>query len=202
MVQSLNPKIDLARYGTRIEHEINVELNLLAYALFGEITRNAPVGADGVLRGSFHVEPYAAEDGFGVTIGSPLEYAAYVEFGTRPHWAPLEPLIRYVEEKIQPHVLAVAVSFPGEGKHAKPGRATKKMKGADRVVEIMRVARLIQLKIAKRGTRAQEYIAKAIHAFGLPFRAIHDADGSRYVVDLNGWLRSILPGVIERTKIT
>jgi len=32
-------------------------------------------------------------------VGTNVHYAPYVEFGTRPHWPPLEPILRWVTQK-------------------------------------------------------------------------------------------------------
>lgn len=60
-------------------------------------------------------------------------YAPAVEYGTRPHWAPIEPLAEWVKLK----------GFAGDD------RARR------------RIARAVQIKIARDGTRAQPFMEPA-----------------------------------------
>jgi len=60
-------------------------------------------------------------------------YAPVVEFGSRPHWPPVGPLIHWAERKL----------------HVPPG-------------ESYGVARRIQFAIARRGTRAQEFAQRSL----------------------------------------
>lgn len=59
------------------------------------------VGSAGGLRGSIHAqEPEVLADSvIGVT-GTALNYAVSVELGTRPHWAPIQPLIDWVQHRL------------------------------------------------------------------------------------------------------
>lgn len=63
-------------------------------------------------------------------------YLKYIENGTRPHWAPIDPLIRWVKEKRIP---------TGDGK--KGNLPTEKQ-----------VAYMVQHKIAKEGTQGTPYV--------------------------------------------
>ena len=61
-----------------------------------EIKERTPVGAFGLLRPSIAAEAF----GDRVEIGTPLEYAEPVEYGSKPHWAPLAPLEYWAEKKL------------------------------------------------------------------------------------------------------
>ncbi len=61
-----------------------------------EIRERTPKGAYGLLRSSVTAEPYGDK----ILVGTPLEYAEPVEYGTRPHWAPLEPIEFWAERKL------------------------------------------------------------------------------------------------------
>lgn len=66
-----------------------------------EIQERTPVGAQGFLRQSIFPEaPVNQGDVILGIVGSPLRYAESVELGTKPHWAPIQPLIDWVEQKL------------------------------------------------------------------------------------------------------
>lgn len=66
-----------------------------------EVKENTPVGAQGFLRQSvFSETPQLLGDTVLGVVGSPLRYAESVELGTKPHWAPIQPLIDWVEQKL------------------------------------------------------------------------------------------------------
>lgn len=66
------------------------------------VARRTPVGATGKLRQSISLEPFnVGPIGFGVRIFSPLVYAPPVEFGSRPHFPPIEPIEYWVRRKLR-----------------------------------------------------------------------------------------------------
>lgn len=90
-----------------------------------EIQEYTPVGAQGFLRESIFPEtPQLLGDTVLGVVGSPMRYAESVELGTKPHWAPIQPLIDWVEQKLD---------IPADQSEG--------------------VARRIQYKIAHRGTK-------------------------------------------------
>ncbi len=125
--------------------------------------------AFGELRGSGRVEDRT--DGAAVVWDAP--HAAAVEFGSRPHMPPLEPLIRWVKlrgmqglsksggvskaKKIGPgtttrtHAISIASQLRG--------MATN---GANAVDDPEKIARAIQAVIAKKGTKPHHYAAKSL----------------------------------------
>jgi hypothetical protein len=90
-----------------------------------EAKERTPTSGMGTLRDSIGAIPVTIS-GHRVSGGAEtsLYYAIPVELGTKPHWAPLEPLVDWVERKL-----------------------------AKRGTEARSVARMIQLKIAKKGTK-------------------------------------------------
>lgn len=94
-----------------------------------EIKEATPVGATALLRGSWASEVQSGESALEVIglVSSPLNYAAPVEFGTRPHFPPIEPLVDWVRAKL-------------DIQDEKDAR---------------RVARAIQITIGRRGTKGQ-----------------------------------------------
>lgn len=176
-----------------ILQSIAVELQQLGEHLSGRMSELAPKGANAALAGSYDYGFLKADSGVTVLVGSPLEYGEYVEFGTRPHWAPIGPLIHWVENKLQPHVLAVGVEFePGQTRST--GRATRQLRGDSRVREIIRVARAVQRKIAAVGTKPQHVIRQALEEAGLEY----EVQGTDYQVNLQGWLEGRWSEILRR----
>lgn len=70
--------------------------------LKGELMQKLPAGAGGAagLRGSLNNEEHRLGDNVIGTVASNLGYSGYVEFGTKPHWAPIQPLMDWVEAKL------------------------------------------------------------------------------------------------------
>lgn len=91
----------------------------------------APMGVTGALRQSAHAE--ISEYGHAALICD-APYAAMVEVGSRPHWMPLEPLLKWVQVKL-------AISDEAEA---------------------YKVARAIQRKIANEGTRPTWFMKKRL----------------------------------------
>lgn len=66
-----------------------------------EIKEETPVGATGTLRESIHAEiPVVTPLGVLGMVGTSLAHALPVELGTRPHFPPLEPLVDWVQAKL------------------------------------------------------------------------------------------------------
>jgi len=95
-----------------------------------------PVGATGFLRDAIgaQVSVHSQEP---VDVSGHVwwqaGYAPVVEYGSRPHWPPIGPLVHWAERKL----------------HVPPG-------------ESYGVARRIQFAIARRGTRAQEFAQRSL----------------------------------------
>jgi hypothetical protein len=106
-----------------------------------------------------------------VRVGTPVEHGDYLEFGTRPHFPPLEPIKRWVENKL--NVIAVGVTF--EGGKAKPtGKATRQftrirnLDARDRA--ITKIARAVQFSIAQTGMRPRHFVRDALQSLGLEYQ--------------------------------
>ena len=66
-----------------------------------EIKEDTPVGATGLLRQSIHSEaPVALSNTVIGVVGTASMHALPVELGTRPHFPPIEPLIDWVQAKL------------------------------------------------------------------------------------------------------
>jgi hypothetical protein len=116
-----------------IQHEFRLAMDQSVKTVSGFAKKNAPVGVSGELRSSITdtIRNIGAHDVEGI-IGSPLPYAIYVEMGTKPHYPPIAPLILWVQRKLQVQ--------------------------DDKVYG---VARAIQRKIGRVGTKPQEFFKRA-----------------------------------------
>lgn len=69
--------------------------------LQGQIQEKTPVGANGLLRKSILArEPEVLSHNVLGAVGTSIAHAVPVELGTKPHWAPLRPLIDWVQAKL------------------------------------------------------------------------------------------------------
>jgi hypothetical protein len=105
--------VDVAQ-GARIQNALlhapeiafpHVQAAMLASQLLAEreIKELTPVGVGGGggLKGSIsHREPEILADNVIGLVGTPLAYAAPVEFGSRPHMPPLGPILEWVQAKM------------------------------------------------------------------------------------------------------
>lgn len=182
----MSVKIDIAKFEERISTTISNELLQLGTALASEIARNAPVSTS-TLGGSFAAKLGTAVDGGGVvvTVGSPIwgSYGAFVEFGTRPHWAPIEPILTWVRNSMS--VKAVGVSF--ESGKAVPSRKGTKRRNSN---DIKRIAYAVRAKIAQVGTKEQLYVLRSLATVGLPYYQFFRNGEMKYLLDVSGYLRN------------
>lgn len=117
-----------------VEREIDTFVGEASALLEREVKERTPT-TTGLLRASIFSRREVSANGVLGIVGTSRPYAAYVELGTRPHWAPLQPLVDWVTLKL---------SLSGR--------------------EAVRVARMVQRKIARRGTRGKKMFAEAVTA--------------------------------------
>lgn len=128
----------------------------------------------------------------GIQVGTPVEWGSYYEFGTKPHTPPLEPIRRWVELKMQPHVKAVGVTF--EGGRAMPTRkGSRIMTGDKRKAEVMRMARAIQHVIKMKGTVGHAPMARALEKIGAPYVLVEEGGMKIYRIDAAAWMQKVEP---------
>lgn len=106
----------------------------------------APVDV-GTLKSSMHVEGGIMEPR--IVIDAP--HAATVELGSRPHMPPLQPLIDWVKRH--------RASFGIKGKGSVRNKSTGRFEAS---AEVVAIARAIQRKIAREGTRPTYFVRNAI----------------------------------------
>lgn len=121
--------------------------------------QRTPIGATGALRGSIGSQVEASETAIEGRVGTSLGfrseadkvsgYAQAVEFGTKPHWPPLEPLIYWVKRK------RLAGTYSIKTQRRLGSRATQ-------MKQDIALARAVQAKIARHGTRAQPFFRPAV----------------------------------------
>jgi len=108
---------------------------------------NAPSNT-GRLRASITPAVYSHAESIEGVVGSNVTYAPYVEFGTRPHWPLLAPIMRWV------HLKRMAGTYSIRTKRRTGGAARQRS-------EDYIVAKWVQKAIAQRGTKPQKYLEKA-----------------------------------------
>ena len=180
----------------RCKDAIAEHLLALAEHLSGLVNTYAPPI---VLRGSF--EPYVAPfaNDIYMEVGTPLQYGEYVEFGTKPHWAPIEPLLRWAENNVQPHLLAIGVKFEGKSKAIPTRKGTIKLKGDARARAISNFAYAVRAAIARRGTKAQLFMRRALTEMGLQATVEYDSIGAHYNVDVVSYLQARLDVIMRQS---
>lgn len=89
----------------RLPAELEVAALEGALLTQGELQQSLPRGAGGIgggggLAGSISFDVSRTGAGAVAEIGTPLEYAEYVEYGTKPHTPPVQPIQDWVEVKL------------------------------------------------------------------------------------------------------
>lgn len=83
-----------------VREEMRRFLTICGIHLEAEVKDRTPTGAHQLLRQSIaHSTQESGDQMLGV-VGSPLSYAPAVELGTKPHWAPIQPLGEWVRLKL------------------------------------------------------------------------------------------------------
>lgn len=172
---------------SNLDAMIESELQSFLIALSSLINSKAPI-AFGRLSSSFipifsnEGEPAEAGKKVGA-VGSPLwnAYGQYVEFGTRPHWAPLEPLIQWANQKFKYKQIGVEFST---GRALPTRRGTKKFSQR----EIEKIAENVRFKIAQRGTRAQKFVEESLKEIGVDYEVVTTSTDIYYLIDMTKYL--------------
>jgi hypothetical protein len=196
MAKGVQNTIDMTRVEATIRRIVVEETNALMTELLGRIKlqiREKGAIAWGNLVASFDISVDAGQAGSpAVKIASPLEYGAYVEFGTKPHWPPLEPLYRWVEKKLS------VINWEGDKPLAKPQYPFGKERTFSRARQIYNIARAIQRKIAAKGSKGRFFMRDAIVSLGLKYEVVVEAanremvyriDVAEYLDRANFWSR-------------
>lgn len=125
------------------------------------VAKAAPVDV-GSLKSSIHARetgPRSAE------LRADAPHAGIVEVGSRPHWAPLQPLIDWVRRhgKLfgakRPGRVSTTPARTAAGQRRRDARIAK---NADLEAEVERIARSIQRKIARVGTKPRWFMRDSL----------------------------------------
>jgi len=121
------------RWGTIADAELRHAMRQSVNALHREAVKNAPNNT-GNLRGAIfsRIEGMGSDIRGVVAVGPAAPYGICVETGTKPHWMPIAPLLRWVHKRMGL-----------DGSH------------------MWAVAKVIQKKIAERGTEGQFFFQRA-----------------------------------------
>jgi hypothetical protein len=172
-------------------------LYALSEALAGRINEFAPGGM--ALKGSFLPSPiHTIDNALAIDVGSPYQHASYVEFGTKPHWAPIQPLIRWVDLK-QLDRIENFIQTGMTGRKRLKRRYSGSFEKSPREKQLERIAHAIQAHIAKEGTRPQKYMAQALQSLGLPFTTRFDETGATYDVDLTAYFQQKYEAALKQS---
>ena len=111
------PEVDDAMRAWMVDHEEHVKRATLRAAVECEAhaKRSCPVDL-GHLRASIKYRP--TDDGYGADVYTDVAYAAYVEYGTRPHMPPVDALRAWAASHgINPWALAMHIKKYGTREH-------------------------------------------------------------------------------------
>lgn len=125
----IDPRADERAIRRAVEKEL-VRIGLEAERLMLDYLAKHNIDDQGDLAKSITSEVETELNSIRLQFGSNVKHGIFVHDGTKPHWAPIEPLEKWVVRKL-------GYTFP----------------------EAAQVARRVQLKIAKRGTKAKPYAA-------------------------------------------
>jgi hypothetical protein len=200
ITNTVTTKLDfnVEKLESQLRAEMNQVLLPLAINIYNGIMQNetgVPI-ATGNLKASFDIIGSMDEKLIGYQVGTPLNvlsYAPYVEFGTRPHFPPFEPIRRWVELKLQPQVKAVGIEYSSQHKRMLPTRkGTKTLRGDKREQAIRSATFAIIKHIGKFGTRAQRFMMNTLVKLGLTFKEYHTNIDSGYTVDVTEYIKNNL----------
>jgi len=197
----LRAQIKVEPMAPQMMQNIESELKLIAFQALGACSNFAPINT-GQLQKSFTSSAAIiqtekmSENTITVTFGAPLwgypkGYGMFVEFGTRPHWMPLQPLIDWVWSK---GLAQRSTDIEYAGGKTKRVRGQTSRSYIDS--KVVRIAKAIQRKIAARGTPARLYVSEALATMGLQHKQTTDGVDWIYDVDPTPYLLKV--GVFER----
>jgi hypothetical protein len=180
-----------------IMNAIRDEVTILYTALEGALalkTRSKGAVASSLLVGSYVSNITHAAGKFRATLGSPLEYGEYVEFGAQPHWAPIEPFLKWAEHK-GAHVLSMEIAFEGGKTRATGRRQALRGNARDRAIENLAYA--VRFKIAREGMKGKKIFQEVLDEHGFRYSINHEATVSYYSIDISGYLQNRLDAVLK-----
>jgi len=129
-------KIDLEKLNQKIKRKITTILMAAGYLIEYDAKNLCPVDT-GRLRASIHTEPV---DWNMVKVGTNVVYARAVEYGTVPHWPPIEPLKRWAKRHGLPEQAAYAIqaSIAKHGTQPQPFMTPAYMMNREKIKKLIR----------------------------------------------------------------
>lgn len=131
---NIDPKADQEKIFAAIRRELKM-IGLQIEKTAVEYLDRKNINVDGTLRDSITSKVSRQVNSILLQVGANAKYAVYVEEGTRPHWPPHDPIVRWVVKKLNIH-----------------GPPAQK------------VAYAVQYKIAHKGTKARPFLEVAFRA--------------------------------------
>lgn len=132
---------DLQDYADR---QMEIAMRKSTLAVHGEVVKRTP-HAFGLLRSS--ILPDTFVDGSSITgrVSTTLTYAPPVEYGSKPHWAPIGPLMLWAQRKHGDY----RVAFPVQKAIAKHGTKAHRMFQEGFEVAVAHVQRIFEAVVEK-----------------------------------------------------
>lgn len=138
-----------AQAPTIIPTELTTAMHTAVLVLQREVQDRTPVGATGILRGSIASEVRGTPVQIRGAVATPQAYALPVEEGSRPHWAPIGPLLLWARRKLGDERAAYRVRWAIRLRGTKPvGMFAKGLEASRGRIDT--VFRLAGEQIAKR----------------------------------------------------
>ena len=139
-----------------IKKELGAAMSQTTNEIRSEIIKIAPLGATGHYKRSIGSSvSYGSGSKIIGRVGANAEkapYAAVVEFGSKPHWAPIAPILLWVHRKL---IAATEFHVSKSGQRVRSGGKARQQR------EDEAVAYAIREGIHLRGTKAQHIIQRA-----------------------------------------
>lgn len=109
IIQEHNLFARLEDYPEIIEQESRDFLEIVLKHLLRLVRGYTPVGMSGLLRGSIFTEIQGQNANLTGIVSTPSPYAESMEEGTKPHWAPIEPLKLWAMRRLGDEEIAWAI---------------------------------------------------------------------------------------------
>lgn len=136
---------DMQDYANR---QLEIAMRKSTLAVHGEVVKRTP-HAFGILRASILPDTVVESNSITGYVSTTLPYAPPVEYGSKPHWAPIGPLMLWAQRKHGDYRIA----FPVRQAIAKHGTRAHRMfqEGFEAaVVHVQRIFEAVIEKIEKR----------------------------------------------------
>jgi len=146
-------------------NEIKREYRLISNEMKSDMKKNIRDNKSintGLLRNSIFTRNETKGTEIKHAIGSNIEYAEYIEFGTKAHFPPVAALLRWVHLKVKPKLSKEMMKRTRKIKQ----KTIRKLERIYKIEQLERgIAFCIARAISKRGTKAQPFIMPAYEKY-------------------------------------